>query len=318
MTPRKPLRLWPGVAIVILQWLVTYAVPLIAPDAEVFSLPVGVLAVMGGALGGLAIVIWWLLFSRAHWSERVGAIILMIVAVPATRLLVHESIAAAGMGMLLYISSIPYLSLALVAWAVVTRRLTDGVRRVALVAAIVVACAPWTLLRTAGVGGAGSEFHWRWTPTPEQRLLAQTADEPPPLPPPPPAKVPNEPAALPDVPAAAPIEPTASAAPETPAAPATSTRTFSRAEWPGFRGPQRDGIIRGLRINTDWSSSPPVQMWRRPIGPGWSSFAVSGDLLYTQEQRGGDEIVACYKVSTGKPVWRHRDAVPTSTAPMPP
>ena len=35
---------------------------------------------------------------------------------------------------------------------------------------------------------------------------------------------------------------------------------------------------------------------------------MHGDVLYTQEQRGQDEIVAAYRVSTGEPVWRHRDA----------
>ena len=80
------------------------------------------------------------------------------------------------------------------------------------------------------------------------------------------------------------------------------------AEWPGFRGPNRDSAIAGLRINTDWTTAPPVQVWHREIGPGWSSFAVNGDVLYTQEQRGEFEVVAAYRVSTGEPVWRHSDA----------
>jgi outer membrane protein assembly factor BamB len=79
------------------------------------------------------------------------------------------------------------------------------------------------------------------------------------------------------------------------------------AVWPGFRGSHRDGVNPAARIATDWSTSPPKQIWSRDVGPGWSSFAVDGDLLYTQEQRGPDEVVSCYRVSTGEPVWAHKD-----------
>jgi len=175
------------------------------------------------------------------------------------------------MGMMLPIFSIPFLSLALVASAVAARRLASGPRRAAIAAAILFACGGFTLVRTGGItGDANSDFHWRWSKTPEERLLAKAGDEP--------------------------------------MAPAsTPTGVKTGADWPGFRGPERDGVVRGVRIKTDWAASPPVQLWRRPIGPGWSSFAVRGDLLYTQEQRGDDEVVDCYKVSTGEPVWRHRD-----------
>jgi outer membrane protein assembly factor BamB len=305
MTTQKPLRLWPAVVIAIVQLLVMFGAPVVAPDA-------GPIGMFGGIGGALAIVVWWVFFSRARWFERVGAIILMIVAVLATRTVVHESIAGAGQGMLILILPTPYLGLALVAWAVATRHLHDGIRRASLVAAILLACAPFALIRTAGIkGGAGSEFHWRWTPTPEQRLLAQGGDEPKPLPA---LTAPASSAAPAEMPKATPTA-KASVAPATPKTPvvpkieaATPSALEGPVEWPGFRGPGRDSVIRGVRIVTDWSKSPPVQIWRRPIGPGWSSFAVHGDLLYTQEQRGDDEVVSCYKVSTGEPVWRHRDA----------
>ena len=266
-TLQRPLRLWPGVVAVVLQWLAFYVVPIVV------SGPIaGYIAPLGALLGGLAVVVWWAFFSRAPRFERWGVVVLMIVALVATSRILHESIATAGMGMMFVLYAMPVLSLAVVFWAVACRRLADGPRRAAMVATILLACGGWTLVRFNGISGGGSaDFAWRWTETSEEQLLARAGDEL---------------VAFPLAPAVA----------------------EAGAEWPGFRGPDRDGVISGVRIVTDWSRSPPVELWRRSVGPGWSSFAVRGDLLYTQEQRGDDEVVACYNATTGDPVWRHRDA----------
>jgi outer membrane protein assembly factor BamB len=49
-------------------------------------------------------------------------------------------------------------------------------------------------------------------------------------------------------------------------------------------------------------------VWRREIGAGWSSFAIVGNYAFTQEQRGPNELVTCYRLDTGEPVWTHSDA----------
>ena len=262
--PQKPLRLWPGVVIVMLQWLGRFGVPAILPDATPF-------AVLAGLLGGLAIIVWWGFFSRARRFERWGAIVLMIVAMLVTSRFIHESIATSMMGMTFVVYAIPVLSLAFVLWALASSHLSEGPRRVTMVVTILLACGLFTLVRTGGfTADLDHDFAWRWSETPEERLLARASDELTAL-------------------------PSAAAAPD------------QGAAWPGFRGPDRDSVIPGVQIATDWSASPPVELWRRPIGPGWSSFAVSGDFLYTQEQRGEDEVVSCYNVNTGGPVWKHRD-----------
>ena len=106
-TPRRPLRLWPGVVIVILQWLIKLGTPIVAPGAMAF-------AVIGGLVGALAVIVWWVFFSRAPWSERLGAVVLMILGMFATFPLLHESIAKGAMGMLFFVLATPVLSLALV------------------------------------------------------------------------------------------------------------------------------------------------------------------------------------------------------------
>ncbi|HSL55832.1 MAG TPA: PQQ-binding-like beta-propeller repeat protein [Pyrinomonadaceae bacterium] len=294
MTTANPLRVWPGVAALVLQWLARFGIKAVIPGIKGFGQ-----GMMISLVFTLALIIWWAFFSRASRKERFGALGLMAAALGATWLFRHDSMWLPWL--LAY--AIPFLSLAFVIWAVATRRLPDRIRHATMVATILIACGAWLFVRQNGINGDHqAEFGWRWSASTEERLLAETANAP--------AQSPATTAPAPATTTAAPAaSPPPSASPEASKSPTTAASpTETRAEWPGFRGPRRDGIVRGVRIDTDWSAKPPVQLWRRPIGPGWSSFAVRGDLFYTQEQRGDNEVVACYKASTGQPVWTHKDA----------
>ena len=88
---QKPLRLWPGVAAAVLLVLVGYVIPIFVPSFAG-------LGMIGAVVCALLVILWWLLFSRARWYERLGAIVLMIAAALAVKYVVHPSIAGGAMG----------------------------------------------------------------------------------------------------------------------------------------------------------------------------------------------------------------------------
>lgn len=287
-TPQRLLRVWPGIVLVVLQWTARFGIKAVIPGIDGFGL-----GMMVSFAFTILLIVWWLFFSRAKWRERLGGLALIVIALGAIWLLRHESMWVAWL--LGY--AVPFLSLAFVLWAVLTRRLPDRLRHATMAAAILIACGGWLLIRQNGINGDHqATFGWRWSASPEERLLAQTQEE-----------QTSSPAAT-TTSAAPSTSPSASPSPSATPSVTPAVANQRSADWPGFRGAERDGIVRRSKINTDWSASPPVQLWRRPVGPGWSSFAVDGDLFYTQEQRGENEVVACYKMSTGQPVWSHRDA----------
>lgn len=78
-------------------------------------------------------------------------------------------------------------------------------------------------------------------------------------------------------------------------------------DYPRFLGNGYWAEVEGAALETDWQAHPPEEVWRREIGGGWSGFAIVGNYAVTQEQRGEEEIVACYRVDNGEVVWTHVD-----------
>jgi len=257
----RRLRLWPGVVIVALMWVLILVPAWLAPATLVQFL----LMFWSPIVATLAVVGWWLFASRLPWADRLLGV-LVCVAAGLTALRLSDS----SMAIPFLMFTLKWVTTAWVGWLLVTPFLSWPVRRWGLVVVLLLVWSFFPLLRFDGVDGSmKADFAWRWSPTAEQQFLAESRG--------------------------------------TPAAPDAEVLTLQPGDWPGFRGPERDGRLSGVRITTDWKQSSPRQLWRHRIGPGWSSFAVVGTHLFTQEQRGEDEVVVCYHADTGKELWSHVD-----------
>lgn len=117
--------------------------------------------------------------------------------------------------------------------------------------------------------------------------------------------VPAAPSAPPTAAAPAAGAPSGPAVASGPAAPLS--RLAARPDFPHFLGPARTAVLAGPALSPDWAARPPELLWRTPVGPGWSGFAIVGDRALTQEQAGEEERVTCRDLRTGAVLWTHAD-----------
>lgn len=77
-------------------------------------------------------------------------------------------------------------------------------------------------------------------------------------------------------------------------------------DWPQWRGPEHDGISRETGLIDSWPEGGPKELWRIPLGEGFSAASVVGSSAYTMYSEGDDEYVICLDTANGNMRWRVR------------
>jgi len=76
------------------------------------------------------------------------------------------------------------------------------------------------------------------------------------------------------------------------------------ADWPQWRGPNRDNVWSETGILQTLQADGLKIRWRTPVGPGWSSPVVVRGRVYLTDMRlekpRAWERIQCFKESTGK------------------
>lgn len=215
-------------------------------------------------LMSLLIAVWWLFFSRVKIGVRLAIFALLIACGVGAWLLQDPTVLTP----VVLMWSLPAVCTASVLWLTITQTASAAISYSGLAVIILLSWSPGPLMRMEGLAGDGSaDVYWRWSASAEDRFLTNLPES---------------------------VDPPEQAA---------ETLEAQPGDWSAFRGPTGDGKAPGLVIETDWQKHPPVEKWRHPIGPGWSSMLIIGDRLFTQEQRGEIEATTCYSADTGEQLW---------------
>ncbi|HUS36918.1 MAG TPA: PQQ-binding-like beta-propeller repeat protein [Verrucomicrobiae bacterium] len=211
---------------------------------------------------------WWFFNRGLTWKQKLGGFAIIVTGAFLVAKFLDRSVNPFVLGRL----GIPIVATVIVLWLKRARRNRAPFVGLTFFALVYATWACFLLVRSEGADSALKQSYFpRWTPSTEERFLAVK-------PSPSPTKVAD----------AVELSPT-------------------KNQWTEFRGANRDGAVFGSTISTNWSA-PPALLWKRPVGPAWSSISIVGQRLFTQEQRGASEAVVCYDAQNGEELWSHEDS----------
>ena len=79
----------------------------------------------------------------------------------------------------------------------------------------------------------------------------------------------------------------------------------SDSDWPGFRGPQVDGVVRGDGMLAQRQAVALTTAWKVPLGSGYSGVSVAGDVVVTMASDGEKDQVVAVASGDGRRSWTY-------------
>ena len=80
-------------------------------------------------------------------------------------------------------------------------------------------------------------------------------------------------------------------------------QTVAAQDWPEWRGPNRDGVAKGIAARASWPDKLKLQ-WKATVGTGHSSPVVAGRQIFIHTRQQEREVVSSLDLDTGKLLWQ--------------